>query len=59
VTDIYRECKDEFEALGRKGIPKVMADYTIFLMLMSDELYFNNDFALYSLTPVEGFKTWS
>jgi hypothetical protein len=48
VTEIYKECRDDFEALAKKGIPKIMADYTIFHMLMNDELYFNKDFALYS-----------
>lgn len=59
TCDIYRDTKDEYEALAKKGIPKVAADFAAFDMVMKDELYFNKDFTLYSATPIEGFKTWS
>lgn len=55
ITEIFKETRDDFENLAKKGIPKVMADYALFKMFLNDELYFNNDFALYSMAPIEGY----
>jgi hypothetical protein len=30
IVEVYKENKDDFEALARKGIPKIMCDFTMF-----------------------------
>jgi len=59
VCEVYREAKEEMEALAKKGVPKIMADYAFFRMLLNDEVYFSSDFSIYSTTRLEGFRTWS
>lgn len=57
--DIRRKKHAEFNALLAKGLPMGASDIIFSKMLLKDMYYFNNDFTLYSLVPLEGYQKWS
>jgi hypothetical protein len=57
--DILRVTKGKLDDLAKKGIPKVLVDVSLLQLILDDHIYFDNDFVLYSMTPIEGYRKWS
>jgi hypothetical protein len=56
---LIREQKEKFDAIARKGIPKTLVDVSFFQLVIENQIYFNSDFSLFSVEPIEGYKRWS
>ncbi len=57
--DFLRVTKEKHDDLAKKGIPRIIGDMAFFQLVLNDQIYFNSDFALYSTTPLEGYRKWS
>ena len=49
----------KFEELVRKGCPKLLADGSMYQLVINDEIYFDREFVYFSLVPLEGYRKFS
>mmetsp|Transcript_11735 Transcript_11735/g.8558 ORF Transcript_11735/g.8558 Transcript_11735/m.8558 type:complete len:104 (-) Transcript_11735:218-529(-) len=57
--DVYKYMNKEFDELAKKGCPKLLADASMFQIILSDQIYFDSEFAYFSLVPLEGYRSFS
>ncbi len=57
--DLLAVTYDKLSALAAKGIPRVMIDASFLMLVLGDRIYFDKEFVLYSVAPINGYFKWS
>jgi len=47
-VDVYKKMDKKFEELVKKGCPKLLADGSMYQLVINDEIYFDKEFVYFS-----------